>query len=293
MRYYRWYTPYLFILPMLTGLLLFRIGPIITSLIMSFTDWNIRTNPTWIGLANYAELLGSRTFWLVLGNTFVFAGVFVPATVALGLLMALLVNQKLRGIAFFRGLLFMPYITSMVAVALGWNWIFSTRFGVLNSLLEMLPGVSRGPAWLADSRLTLWVLMIVSVWKSVGFQMMVFLAGLQGIPQDIVEAARIDGANRRQLFWHITLPLLSPVTFFVIIITIIDAFKTFEVTYTMTQGGPRGASSTLAFFIYQNAFVFQRMGYASSAATVLVILIALITIINFAVRRRWVAQQVS
>lgn len=293
LRYYKWYTPYLFILPMIAGLLLFRIGPIFASLFMSFTNWNIRTDPIWIGLNNYAEMFGSETFWLVLRNTLVFVAAFVPATVALGLLMALVVSQKLRGIAFFRGLLFMPYITSMVAVALAWNWIFSTRFGVLNSVLEGLSLVERGPAWLADTRYTLGVLVIVSVWKSVGFQMMVFLAGLQGIPQNIIEAARIDGANRLQLFLYVTLPLLSPVTFFVVIVTVIDAFKTFEVTYTMTQGGPRGSSSTLAFFIYQNAFVYQRMGYASAIATVLVLLIAVVTLVNFMARRHWVAEQVN
>ncbi len=293
MRYYHPITPYLFIGPMIGGLLLFRIGPIFASFLMSFTNWNIRTNPTWVGLANYQELLSSDVFWLVLRNTFVFVLTYVPGAMILGLLMALLVNQKLKGIAFFRGLYFMPFITSMVAVALAWNWIFSTRYGVLNGMLTTFFGIQRGPAWLSDTNLTLWVLIVVSIWKSAGFQMMVFLAGLQGIPQNIIEAARIDGANRLQIFRHIVLPLLSPVTFFVLIVSIIDAFKTFEVTYTMTQGGPRGSSSTLAYFIYQNAFVYQRMGYASSIAYVLVLLIAIVTIANFWVRRYWVAQQVN
>jgi len=217
---------------------------------------------------------------------------YVPGAMILALIMAVLVNQKLRGIAFFRGLYFMPYITSMVAVAMVWNWIFSTRFGLLNNVLRNFLGATDVPAWLADKNYALLVLIIVTIWKTSGFQMMIFLAGLQGIPSHIYEAARIDGANRFQMFWRITLPLLSPVTFFVLIISIIEAFKTFEVTYAMTEGGPLNASTTLAYHIYQNAFVYNRMGYASSLAYVLMLLVGFITVINFGMRRRWVAQEV-
>lgn len=291
--HYRRITPYLFIGPMITGLLLFRIGPIIIAFVMSFTRWNIRTDPIFLGLANYQELFTSETFWQVLGNTVLFAVLYVPGVMLLSLVLAVLVNQQLRGIAFFRGLFFMPYITSMVAVAMVWNWIFSTRFGLLNNLLRNVFGVTNVPAWLADSQTALLVLIIVTIWKTSGFQMMVFLAGLQGIPSSIYEAARIDGAGRWQIFRRITLPLVSPVTFFVLILSIIEAFKTFEVTFAMTEGGPLNASTTLSYFVYQNAFIYNRMGYASSLAYVLMALVGAITLVNFRMRGRWVNQEVD
>lgn len=284
MRYHK-ITPYVFIAPMLIGLVLFRLGPIIAALFISFTRWNVRTSPEFLGLANYQEMFSSATFWLVLGNTLLFAAVYVPSVIVLALVMALLVNQKLQGIAVYRGLFFMPYITSMVAVAMVWNWIFSTRFGVLNNALRELFGMG-SISWLTEY--PLWVLIIVTVWKTSGFQMMIYVAGLQGIPGYLYEAARIDGATRWQQFRHITIPLLTPITFFVLIFSIIEAFRTFEVTFSMTGGGPLNQSTTLAYYIYQNAFVFNRMGFASSLAYVLMFIVGVITILNFYGRRRWV-----
>lgn len=284
---YRKITPYLFIAPMIIGLVLFRLGPIVAAFFMSFTKWNVRTDPEFVGLANYQELFASDAFWLVLKNTLIFAAIYVPAVMILALCLALLINQKLRGIAFFRGLYFMPYVTSMVAVAMVWNWIFSTRFGVLNNILRNVFGSPNVP-WLREHALL--VLIIVTIWKTSGFQMMILLAGLQGIPSYLYEAARIDGANRWQMFWRITLPMLTPVLFFVLIFSIIAAFKTFEVTFSMTGGGPLGRSTTLAYYIYQNAFEFNRMGFASSAAYILMIIVGTITILNFYGRRRWVTQ---
>lgn len=284
---YRKTTPYLFIAPMITGLLLFRLGPIVSAFFISFTKWNVRTAPEYLGLANYQELFGNDTFWLVLKNTLIFAVVYVPGAMVLALTMALLVNQKLKGIAFFRGLFFMPYITSMVAVAMVWNWIFSTRFGVLNNVLHSVLGTGN-TAWLREYPLM--VLIIVTIWKTSGFQMMIYVAGLQGIPSYLYEAARIDGANRWQQFRHVTLPMLTPITFFVLIFSIIAAFRTFEVTFAMTGGGPLNQSTTLAYYIYQNAFQFNRMGFASSAAYVLMFIVGIITVLNFYGRRRWVIQ---
>lgn len=303
MRHYKPITPYLFIAPMIGGLLLFRIGPIIASFFISFTRWSVVSEPEWIGLGNYVELFADDTFWRVLSNTILFVVFFVPGVMILGLALALLVNQKLRGIAFFRGLYFMPYVTSMVAVAIAWNWIFSRRFGLLNNALLSIFGVEGlefifatdrvPPAWLSDYPFVIASIIIVSIWKHAGFSMMIFLAGLQSVPYSLIEAARIDGANAWQTFWRIVLPLLSPVTFFVLIISIIDAFKTFEVTFTMTQGGRLGSGSTLAYFIYQNGFLWNRMGYGSAIAYVLVLLVTILTIINFVGRRRWVAQDVN
>lgn len=286
--YYRSYVPYLFVMPMILGLILFRFGPIIASFAISFTRWRGTIAPQFIGWGNYRELVESEVFWEVMLNTLVFAVFFVPATMILGLLLALLVNQKLPGIAVFRGMYYLPAITSMVAVALVWNWIFQGRYGVINYILRSQFDIMRPPNWLADSDTSLAVLIIVSTWKSLGFPMMIFLAGLKSIPKTLYEAARIDGANGFQMFWRLTLPLLSPVSFFVLIITIFESFSTFEVTLAMTEGGPLFSSTTLPFYIYQNAFNFARYGYSSAAAYFLTIVVIIITALNFWYRRRWV-----
>jgi multiple sugar transport system permease protein len=267
---------------------LFRLGPTAVALYASFTKWNIRTPPEFRGFANYTELATSDIFWLVFRNTLVFTLIFVPGVMIISLLMAVMVNQRLRGIAFFRGLYFMPYITAMVAVAMVWRWIFATRFGVLNYVLTTFFHIADPPAWLADKMWALPALAIVAIWKQVGFQMLIFLAGLQSVPRNYYEAAAMDGANSRQQFFQITLPLLSPITFFVLVITVIEAFKTFEVTYAMTGGGPNNASTTLAYFIYQNAFTFGRMGYASALAVMLMIIVGFTTFLSFRLKGRLV-----
>lgn len=285
-------TPYWFVLPAFVGFLIFRGAPLVGALYVSFTRWNIRTPPSWIGLANYQALLGSETFWAVFRNTLVFALIFVPGTVAFALVGAVVLNQRLPGIAFFRGLYFMPYITAMVAVAMAWNFIFATRFGLLNFLLTELLGVADPPAWLASDTWALPAIALVSVWKNMGLMMLIYLAALQNIPDTIYEAASVDGATAWKKFTAITLPLLTPATFFVLVITLIEAFKTFEVTYVMTGGGPQNASNTLAFFIYENAFVFSRMGYASALAMVLLAVVALVTVLLFRIQKSRVQYEV-
>ena len=287
MRYAK-FTPFLFILPMLVGLLIFRLIPIGFSFGISFTSWNIFSPPRWIGFDNYRTLLQSPAFWEVARNTVVFALVFVPVVMGLGLSLALLVNQKLRGSTFFRGVFFMPYITSIVAVALAWKWILATRFGLLNNALMDWFGVQHPPSWLGDPRYALFAVAFVLAWQSAGFQMLLFLAGLQNIDESLKEAAMIDGASRGQVFRFITLPLLSPITFFVLIISLIASSQTFEVTYALTGGGPQRASTTLAFYIYQNAFVHFQMGFASSLAYTLLLFVGGLTLVNFVLRRRWV-----
>ena len=279
-------TPYLFVLPTVIGLVIFRLGPTVVAIYASFTRWNVRTPPEFMGLGNYAELISSDIFWLVFRNTLVFTLIFVPGVMVLSLLLAVVVNQNLRGIAFFRALYFMPYITAMVAVAMVWRWIFATRFGVLNYFLVTFMHISDPPAWLADKYWVLPALAIVAIWKQMGFQMLIFLAGLQGVPRNLYEAASIDGAGSWRQFRNITLPLLAPITFFVSIITVIDAFKTFEVTYTMTGGGPNNASTTLAYYIYQNAFTFGRMGFASAIAMFLMLFVGVTTFFSFRLRTR-------
>jgi multiple sugar transport system permease protein len=281
-------TPYLFVLPMVVGLIVFRLGPVAVAFMAGFTKWNIQTPPELLGLANYGEAISSEIFWQVSKNTLLFTLIYVPGVMILALVMAVMVNQKIRGIAFFRGLYFMPYITAMVAVAMVWRWIFATRFGILNFVLSSAFQISDPPAWLADRAWALPALAIVAIWKHAGFQMLVFLAGLQGIPNSLYEAAAIDGASRRAQFFKITLPLLSPVTFFVFIITVVDAFKTFDVTYAMTGGGPNYASTTLAYAIYQNAFIYGRMGYASALAMLLLVFVGVTTLVSFKLKDRMV-----
>ncbi|MCP5097279.1 MAG: sugar ABC transporter permease [Chloroflexi bacterium] len=281
-------TPYLFILPTIIGVLVFRFGPLAVAAYASFNRWNVRTPPEFLAMGNYIELINNDTFWLVFRNTLVFTIIFVPGVMIVSLLMAMMVNQRLKGISFFRGLYFMPYITAMVAVAMVWRWIFATRFGVLNYALLNYFSVADAPAWLADKTWALPALAIVAIWKQVGFQMLIFLAGLQGIPGSLYEAASIDGANKREQFFKITLPLLSPISFFIFVITVIDAFKTFEVTFAMTGGGPNNASTTLAYYIYQNAFTFGRMGYASALAMFLLVIVGATTFISFRMKDRLV-----
>jgi len=289
MRYNR-LTPYLFVLPMILGLIIFRLGPIIASFLISFTTWRGTSKPVFVGFDNYSEAFSSDVFWEVLRNTLVFALIYVPGTMFLGLALALLINQQLRGISFFRGIYYLPAITSMVAVALVWNWIFASRFGLLNYVLRTVFLIPDPPRWLSDSETALYVLIIVSIWKSAGLPMMVYLAGLKGIPNTLYEAANIDGANGWDRLRHITIPMLTPVSFFVLIITLFDAFGTFEVTFAMTGGGPLNSSTTLPFYIYQNSFRFFRYGFASSLAYILMIVVVVLTAINFWARKHWVQQ---
>lgn len=273
---------------MIIGLLVFRLLPIGASLLASFTHWNVFSAPIWASTSNYRELLRSPRFWEVLKNTGIFAALFVPGVMVLGLALALLVNQRLRATAFFRGLFFMPYITSIVAIALVWKWIFATQYGILNFILGSWFGVSSPPSWLGNAHFSLLSVAIVYVWQSAGFQMLLFLAGLQNLDMSLEEAARIDGANRWQTLRFITLPILSPMTFFVLIVSLINSSKTFQITYALTGGGPQLSSTTLAYYIYQNAFVFFRMGYASSLAYTLFLFLGAVTVVNFYLRRRWV-----
>jgi multiple sugar transport system permease protein len=286
-------TPYWFIMPAVVGFFVFRGAPLVGAVYASFTTWNIRTPPQWVGLANYEAMLSSSTFWQVLRNTVLFALIFVPGTVLLAMAAAVVLNQQLRGMAFFRGLYFLPYITAMVAVAMSWNFIFATRFGILNFVLTEFFGVADPPAWLASSTWALPAIAIVSVWKNMGLMMLIYLAALQNLPPSLYEAAAIDGASKWKQFTRITVPLLTPATFFVLVITLIEAFKTFEVTFVMTEGGPQNASNTLAYFIYENAFVFNRMGYASALAMALMVVVAAVTLLLFRLQKSRVHYEVT
>ncbi len=288
----KWYRPWhawVFILPALLGLFVFRLGPIIFAFFMSFTHWDIFSPPDWVGFSNYAEMFSDPTFWTMLKNTFIFSGIYVPSVMVIGLVLAVLVNQKFRGVNTFRAIFFSPVVTSAVAIGLVWGWLLSPKYGLLNNFLQLFNVA--GPSWLGDPKWALMSIAFVMTWKMAGYYMILFLAGLQDIPVVLYEASRIDGATPKQTFWHVTLPLLSPTTFFVLIIAIIDSFRNFQIIYTMTRGGPGVSSTTLVYSIYQNAFVFYRMGYASAIAYVLLAIVGGITLANFYLKKRWVKYQ--
>jgi multiple sugar transport system permease protein len=259
------------------------------SLVISFTDWNMLLPPAYIGFDNYRELFQDPAFLQVVGSTFLFSLVYVVGVMVLGLALALLLNRKSKGIGFFRGAFYSPVITSAVAVGIVWSWILSPRYGILNQFFTAI-GLKE-VYWLGDPKLALVVVAVIQVWKMTGYYMILFLSGLQDIPDTLQEAAVVDGANPRQRFFKVTLPLLSPTTFFVLNVAIIDSFKNFEIVYAMTKGGPQNATNTLVYDVYLNGFVHFRLGYASAISYVLLIVVAVITALNFIAKKRWVKYQ--
>jgi len=277
----------LFLAPALIGLVVFRLVPIIWAFVLSFYDWQIFDTPSFAGLDNYAHILGSPIAMQILWNTIAFALIYVPGSLCVALVLAAVLNNSIRSSAFFRGTFFLPFITSTVAVTLAWKWIFSTRFGLLNNGLAAI-GIDASPAWLADPAFALPAVAIVSIWKDMGFYMILFLAGLQTIDPSFYEAARVDGARPVRRFFRITVPLLMRSLFFVLIIALVRSTQTFEITYALTEGGPNRASTTLAYFIYENAFIHFQMGYAAALAYILCTILAFFTLINFRIRKKWI-----
>jgi multiple sugar transport system permease protein len=278
---------YLYLAPTLLGLLIFSAGAIIASFFISFTNWQLVLPPVWIGLKNYINLLQLPEFWQVLRNTVYYTVGYVPLALTLPLFMALLVNQKLKGITFFRTTYFLPVVTSGVAIALVWGWMYNPSFGVINYLLEKLFGLE-GPRWLADPKWAMPSLIIIGVWHSLGYNMVIYLAGLQGIPQELYEAARIDGAGWWAQFLYITVPLITPTAFFILVLSIIGSFQVWTITYLLTQGGPAGATLTLSYYIYQQGFEWFHMGFAAALAYVLFAIVFGVTMIQFKLQKQWV-----
>jgi multiple sugar transport system permease protein len=284
---FRRVEPYLFVLPVTIGVVIVTGGAIAASFILGFTKWDLVTAPEWIGIANYREAFASDLFRQVLGNTFLYVLLSAPVSVACSLALALMVNRRIRGITAFRTLYFFPVVTSMVAVAVVWSWLYNPEFGLLNYLLRELGGIE-GPRWLLSTDWAMPAIALMSIWKGIGYNMLIFLAGLQAIPGTLYEAATIDGAGPVRRFTSVTLPMLSPTTFFVFVITLIGSLQIFEQTYTMTQGGPANSTLTLSYFIFQNAFQYFRMGYATAMAYILFAITLVVTIAQFRLQKRWV-----
>jgi multiple sugar transport system permease protein len=277
---------YLFILPSFLGFAIFLLVPMLMSAGLSLYDWELLRPPIFIGLENYRDLTRDPLFVKVLVNTAYYAFGLVPLNIVVSLGLALWLNTKLRGLTFFRLAFFLPVVTVTVAVSLIWKWMYEPRIGIVNAALGLF-GIS-GPNWLADPFWAMPALIILGLWKGFGYNMVLFLAGLQGIPPTLYEAAMIDGANAWHRFWKITLPLLSPAMFLAVILTVISSFQIFDQAFVMTAGGPSNATNTIVLYIFQNGFQFFKMGYASAIAWALFAVIFTFTLIQMWLQRHWV-----
>lgn len=274
----------LFVLPGLCGLLLFTIGPIVASLVLTLFDWDLLTDPTFIGLDNFRRLVRDDEFWAALRHTLIFIAGYVPLVMVSSLLLALALNTRLRGLAVLRTAFFLPVVSSWIAVALLWSWLFNPRYGLVNYGLSFL-GID-GPKWLYDPHWAMPAIILTSVWKDLGFVMVIFLAGLQAIPRDYHEAAQLDGAGAFERLRSITLPLLAPTTFFVTIISLINSFQVFTQVWVMTEGGPAGATTVLVERVVKHAFSYGEMGYAATISWVLCLIVFAITLVQLRLQRR-------
>jgi len=279
--------PYFYLAPTIIGLLLFSAGAVIMSFLISFTKWDVINPPKFIGFQNYLIIFQSELFWKIFCNTFYYVILNVPPSIVIPLIIAVLLNQKLKGINIFRSIYFLPVISSIVAIALVWSWLYNPEFGLINYVLKKFFNID-GPRWLEDENWAMPAMVIMNVWKSMGYNMVLFLAGLQNIPDSLYEVSEIDGASGIKKFFNITLPLISPTTFFVFIITIISSFQVFEQTYILTKGGPANSTLTLSYYIYQNAFLYLRMGYSSALSYILFGIIFIITLLQFKYQKKWV-----
>lgn len=263
----------------------FVILPVIMALLLSFTEWKVLSrNPSFVGVQNYLELVGEEDLARALKNTLYFSVLKIPTDMALSLAIALLLNQKLHGLSFYRTAYFIPVITSVAAVSAVWRWIYEPNFGLANALLEKA-GLS-SQTWLSDPALAMPAVALVALWKGLGYDVVIFLAGLQNIPAVYYEAATVDGANAWQRFRHITLPLLSPVTYFVLVMSIINSFKVFAQIHVLTpDGGPLGSTEVMVFYIYRLAFQEFKFGRAAAVAFVLFAVVLGVTLVQ-----RWLIE---
>lgn len=276
---------WLFVSPWVIGFVLWTLGPMAASFVLAFTEWDLISPPRWAGTGNIRELVSDPLVPQALKVTTIYALTSVPLQMVLGLGLAMLLNSKIRGLRFYRTAFYLPSVLSGVAVAILWRWLFSPEFGLINLLLDQI-GI-RGPAWLADERWALPSLVLMSLWH-VGAGTIIYLAGLQGIPSDLYEAAEVDGARGWKRFWHITLPMITPVLYFQLIVGIIAALQIFTEPLIMTRGGPNNATLTIFLYLYRNAFEYFRMGYASALAWVLFAYILLLTLLVVRSSAAWV-----
>ena len=273
---------YIFILPALVGTFVFIIIPIFCSFGLSFTKWNLLNEIKFIGFQNYKDVFTEPALLKIIINTFVYAisttifGVIIP------LILAYIINLKIKGSEFFKTAYFLPFVTPMIVIGIIWEWIFDPNIGILNSILKLHIN------WLYDTNFAMPALIIVSVWKLIGYNMIIFLSGFSTLNNDLLEASKIDGANEYETFKYVTVPLLSPTIFFVVIITAISSFQVFDLIYVMTQGGPLDSTNVLVYSIYKNAFEYFNIGKASALAYVLFAIILVLTLFQWHIRKKLV-----
>lgn len=276
------FAAWIFVFPALLGMLIFIIIPIFFSFGLSFAKWDLLNPIQFVGLDNYKEIFTEPLFGKILLNTVVFAlatsffGVIIP------LILAAIMNSKIRGTDFFKTAYFLPFITPMIVIGIVWEWIFDPNIGLLNKVLQVHIN------WLYDPHWAMPALILVSVWKLIGYNMIIFLSGFSGISNSMFEAAKIDGANPVETFFYVTIPLLSPTIFFVVIITAVSSFQVFDLIYLMTQGGPLDSTNVLVYAIYKNAFEYFNAGKASAIAYVLFVIILVLTLLQWNMRKKLV-----
>lgn len=278
---------YSFIAPNFIGFAVFTLGPIIFAFFLTFLKWNGSSPIEWAGLSNIKRLFTDPFFKSALVNTIVYCAGTVPLTMIFALFLAVVLNKKIFGRNFFRTVSFFPYVASLVAVAVVWNMLFNPAKGPVNMLLMKL-GISENhlPGWAADKHWAMFTVILFSVWKNMGYYMIIYLAGLQGINPTLYEAAGLDGANKWQQFKYVTLPQLSATTFFVVIMLTIECFKVYDQIYMITQGGPGTSTLVLVYHIYNTAFVSWDLGYASAIAMVLFLLVLAVTLVQFRIEKK-------
>lgn len=277
-----------FILPNFIGFFIFILIPVIFSLILSFMEWDGFNPMKFIMFENFVTIFKDRVLRGAIWKTGYYSLFTVLLSLSASLGLAVLLNKKLMGKGFFRSAVFFPYVASIVAVSVVWNALFQKDFGPINGFLKMI-GIAKPPGWTASVDWVIPALIIVSVWKNMGYFMIVYLAALQDIPYSLYEASTIDGANKRQQFFSITFPLLAPSTFFVLMMLTINSFKIFDLVYMMTEGGPGNASTMLSQYIYNQAFISWNYGKASAAAMILFLIVGTITVLQFKVEKKWLS----
>lgn len=289
----KWMTIILFLLPACAGLIIFSVIPIVYSMVISITNWNglnpwdlAAGVPEFIGLDNYQNLLGNEEFWRTLRNTTYFIVLYIPLMLIVSIGTAILLNNSYKGISVYRVLFFIPVLTSWVAGALIWKWLLSKEYGPINQILSWI-GIE-GPAWLQDPVWAMPGIVLASVWKDVGYFSLIMLGGLQAINPSYYESAQMDGANFWSKFRHITVPLMSPILLFVMIISVINSFQLFPQVMIMTDAGPYGSTEVMVERIYRYAFEFFKMGYASAFSWVLFVIIFFFTLLQLILQKKWV-----
>jgi multiple sugar transport system permease protein len=275
----------IFLFPSLLGMTFFVLVPILSSFGLSFTKWDLIGDIEWVGLENYSRVIADNNIQASLIHTLQFIAGYLPSVMIISLILALLLNKKLKGVIFYRALYFVPVVTSWVAVSMIWRWLLNPEYGVINYLLSII-GI-QGPGWLMDPSWAMAGVVMTSVWKDVGFITVIYLAGLQEIPEHLYEAALIDGVSPWQKFRYITWPMLSTTTFFVVTISLINSFQVFDQVWIMTEGGPAGATSVMVEQIYKNAFRYYKMGYASAISWVLFLIIFVFTFMHSRIQKKW------